>query len=311
MRTLKTFGQALDYVQALPWGTAAGTSRDARMILKYAQAGAKIVTHGSNTKLPRAGDPRNFYYDPETAWSINALRIPNRSLEKYIPELKTLKKEVNACGSELWVSFSAGDKFIPEEYEAANRVLFAEEAADVTDNNASCPNLEVDGKLKQSVCFDPVAYEEYAAACRAGAGTNKISFKWAPVTDSGLQEKLIEKGKPYKPDYIDIANTVAGGYLELRGGKPAIPGVRGGLAGSIMIPIISGMILGMKPMLKETGTKLLATGGVRSGEIAYGYLKLGADGFRFNTELYRRDGDPEVITEIGEGLAHHLLNMGF
>ena len=226
MRTLKTFGQALDYVQALPWGTAAGTSRDARMILKYAQAGAKIVTHGSNTKLPRAGDPRNFYYDPETAWSINALRIPNRSLEKYIPELKTLKKEVNACGSELWVSFSAGDKFIPEEYEAANRVLFAEEAADVTDNNASCPNLEVDGKLKQSDCFDPVAYEEYAAACRAGAGTNKISFKWAPVTDSGLQEKLIEKGKPYKPDYIDIANTVAGGYLELRGGKPAIPGVR-------------------------------------------------------------------------------------
>lgn len=310
MRTFKTHEEAMAFVDSLPWGTAAGTSRDPRMILKYAQAGAKIVTHGSNTKLARAGDPRNFYYSEQSGRSINALRIPNRSLEAYLPELKELKKRVNACGSELWVSFSAGDKFTPEEYEAANRVLFAEEAADVSDNNGSCPNLEVDGKLKPSVCFDVVAYQEYAAACRAGAGSNRISFKWAPVTDAGLQEKLIEAGKPYKPDYIDIANTIAGGYLEKPDGTPAIPGIRGGLAGSIMPPIITGMIIGMVPMLKGTNTKLLATGGVRHGRIAHKYLSLGAAGFRFNTELYRRDGNPDVILEIANGLVERLVERG-
>jgi|GEM_PF-4530727 len=309
MRTFSTIEKATEYVGTLPWGTAAGTSRDPRMILKYAQAGAKIVGHGSNTWESRAGDPNNFFYCTRSGNSGNALRLPNRSLRAYIPELKQLKKDVNAAGAELAVSFSAGDTFIAREYEDAMRILFEEEAADLGEANGSCPNVKTAaGKLKPAVCYDIGAYTELVAATRAGAGKNRIIIKWAPIPDPGFQEALVEAGKPYDPDYLELANTVAGCYFEDERGNPGLASVRGGGAGAMLDPIICGMILGVKPMLDGTGTKLIATGGVRNGKTAHDRLKLGADGFRFNTELYRRDGDPAVVTDIGADLARHLVH---
>lgn len=312
MRTFKNEAEAFELVNTLPWGTAAGTTKDPRMAIRYAQAGAKIVTFGSITWDQRDGNKGdNFYYDERTGNSINALGIPNAGFNHYLPLLAELKKEVNALGAELWVSISAGNAFVPQEYEDMTVNLFAWEAADVVAGNFSCPNIEVNGKRKPVVCYDLQAYTEGIKAMRAASRGRPIAVKIAPITEASLLQDLVDTAKLANVAYIEMANTIPNCFLEKPDGTPAISVVRGGLAGAALIPQISGMIQIAKPRLDGSNTKLIAIGGVRDGSTAYHYLKQGADGFEFNTVLSARGGHPGVITKIitGDGETPGLLEL--
>lgn len=319
MRTFQSRSEALAFIQTLPWGTAAGTSRDPKQILKYAQAGAKIVTHGSNTMAPRKGNEgNNFHYDSKSGRSLNSLGIPNQSLSAYLDTLTELKKAVNACGSELWVSISAGDSFSNYEYHAMTSALIHNSAADVVAGNTSCPNIVVNGNPKPAVCYDPDSFELAVSAMRSAAGSNRIAVKIAPITEANLLKKIVNIALAFDVDYLEVANTIGNCYFENEEGKPAIAMGRGGLAGSALIPLVTGMIQIIKPVIEGSKMKLIAIGGVHDGLSAYNYLRHGADGFQFATELYRRDGDPDVIQEIivGDadvgkvGLLDYLVKYG-
>ncbi len=319
MRTFHSVSQALAFVQTLPWGTAAGTSRDPKQILKYAQAGARIVTHGSVTMAPRKGnDGNNFYYDEKSRNSLNSLGIPNQSLGAYLPTLHELKKVVNKHGSELWVSISAGDAFVKGEYFKMTSDALREDAADVVVGNTSCPNIVVKDTPKPALCYDPQAYENAVSEMRSAAGLNRIGVKIAPITEARLLQRIVDISLDHNVQYLEVANTIGNCYLENESGKPAISMIRGGLAGAALIPLVTGMIQMIKRHIQGRELKVIAVGGVRDGYTAYQYLRHGADGFQFATELYRRDGDPEVIHEIifGDadvgklGLVDYLVKYG-
>lgn len=304
MRTFKDQEAALEFINSIPWGTAAGTTKDPRMAVKYAQAGAKIIHFGSITRDPRAGNPGdNFYFDAATGNSINAWGIPNRGFQAYLPELVELRKEINKHGAQLWVSISAGDSFDPGEYYEMTKQLFLHHAADVVSGNKSCPNIEVDGKRKPVVCFDLETFTQGVRAMRLAAGYNPIAIKIAPITETRLLSDLVDVCIQNGIEYIEGANTVGNCYLEKQDGKPAIAMIRGGGAGKMLTPIIEGMTLMVKSMIAGTNTKFIAVGGVQEGLDAYRLLKLGADGFEFNTALSARGGNPDVITELIFGSA--------
>lgn len=317
MRTFLDEHDAMEFLDRVPWGTAAGTTKDPAMALKYAQAGAKIVQFGSITWEPRPGNPgENFYYEAKTHTSINALGLPNRGFSGYFQSLQKLKPHINELGSELWVSISAGNSYDPLEYQAMAHALYVQGCADVVAANFSCPNVEVNGKRKPVVCYDIEAYARGVEMMRQAANGRPFAVKWAPITEASLLAELTEVTLLHGAAYIEIANTIGNCFLENEKGHPAISVVRGGLAGAPLIPLVSGMIQMVKPKLAGTDTKLIAIGGVRNGETAYHYLKQGADGFEFNTALSAAGGNPDVIQHIllgdddDPGLVEILVERG-
>src|SRR5581483_7455000 len=75
MRRFENQDQALDFINSLPWGTAAGTCRDPKLALDFASAGVRFLSYGSIIEEKGwGGNPGdNFYYDEDTGDSLNAM----------------------------------------------------------------------------------------------------------------------------------------------------------------------------------------------------------------------------------------------
>jgi dihydroorotate dehydrogenase (fumarate) len=302
MRKFRSRDEALAFVMdKVPWGNAAGTCKDLTTARKFAEVGVPHVMFGSITMKPRAGNPGdNFYWDLRTGDSINALGLPNKGLDGYLKELQSAKQMVNALGSKLWVSISAGDAFDPEEYFQMATRLIDEDAADGIEGNFSCPNVEVGGKRKPVVCFDPAAFNEgVSALCQATLVSGvPVAVKLAPITEGRLLSDLLSACVDLRVDYIVGGNTMGNCYMEKEDGTPAIAMKRGGGAGRMLRSVIRGMTQLAAPILKDTGTKFIAVGGIETGKDAYDSLCDGATGFAFNTVLSRNGNSPQVIESI-------------
>lgn len=320
MRTFENQDAALAFVtDQVAWGNAAGTCKDAGTARKFAETGMPMVMFGSVTAKPREGNEgENFWYDERTGDSINALGLPNKGLDAYLQELQGVKPLVNAIGGKLWVSISAGDAFDADEYYKMTKRLAEEGAADGVEGNFSCPNVEVGGKRKPVVCFDLEAFRAGVNALCEGAALGGLPFsvKIAPITEARLLADLVGHCVDVRADFVVGANTAGNCYLEKPDGTPAIAMKRGGGAGRMLRPVIRGMTQMVSPMLKGTGTKFLAVGGIASGKDAYDSLCDGAHGFAFNTALSRAGNKPYVVEEIivgreGQpGLLDHLVEKG-
>jgi dihydroorotate dehydrogenase len=312
VRIFKNREQALQFVmKEITWGNAAGTCKDGALAKRFAEVGMQSVDFGSITYLDRAGNPGdNFYYDEVTGNSVNSWGIPNRGFKAYLPELPDTKRTVNRLGAKLWVSISAGDRFNPDEYGEMAYELEGEEAADVIEGNFSCPNMIVGGKPKPNVCYELEDFERGIKCMKVGAEKTPIAVKLAPITEPIILKGLVEACLKHDVNYIVIANTIGNCYLEKAPGVPAITMVRGGLAGRGLRPVVKGMAQMIKPMLKNSPTKLIMTAGVETGLDAYEFLALGAHGFQFNTVLSKSNLDPRVAQDIimgDAGLQHEGL----
>lgn len=300
MRTFANEATALEYLlKEVPWGNAAGSGKDAKTMMQYAQASMPHVTFGSIMPHPWDGNPGdNFNYNEVTGNAINALGIPDKGIDAHMDDgLSDLRQKVNGKGSQFWVSVSgrANNPYNPRDYCDMANILQITQSADGVEGNFSCGNQESGGKRKSVVCFDPPLYREGVAALKEGAGTLKTKVKIAPITDPGLLEQLVQPCIDYGIDYVVYANTQANCYITNKQGKPAIPMIRGGLSGRGLRPLICGGILTIAPMIIDTGLKLIAVGGIESGRDAYEYLTLGAHGFAFNTVLTRNSYNPDVV----------------
>lgn len=299
---------ALDYLNTLPWGNAAGVLRNHKDAVAYASTGQTITTYGSiiEEKGWSGNAGNNYIYDSETGISINSMGLGDPGIDHHLETLANTKDAVNKHGSKLNVSFSSRTSFDPRAYLMASSRIFASEGADIFEGNFSCGNVVVTGgRRKPIVCLDPSAFDEGVAALREGAGNNEIAVKISPITEERMLADQIYTCIKHDVDYLVFANTIPGGYLEKLDGTPAISMVRGGLAGSILPPIVSGMLMIAKPLVAGTKLKLIATGGIGCkedrGAVAYRYLKLGAHGFSFNTCVTRDHRGPSFISEIVYG----------
>jgi dihydroorotate dehydrogenase len=308
-----TESEALDFIASeILFGNAAGVTRDGAKLLQYVDAGANMATFGSTVLQKRPGNlGDNFFYDEATRAGINALGIPDAGFEVHLPLLMHLRQVFEIRRAKFIVSVSAGDSFEPDEYEFMARKLLMNYAAHIVEGNFACPNIQVDGKRKPVVCFNRDDFEAGVKALRAGTELKlPIAAKIAPITEARMLEDLVEICLRHSVTYIVVANTIPNGYLEKEDGTPAIAMKRGGLSGAVLEPIVSGMITMIAPQIKGTSTKLIATGAVSSGDVAHKYLRLGAHGVSFATELYRQGGDPKVVSQIGQRLVELLVERG-
>lgn len=300
-------------------GAAAGTCRDAKLAGRFAEAGMSIVGHGSWTTQKRDGNPGdNFYFDEETGNSINAWGIPNLGIDEGMPEIKKSRAQVRPHGAKLWVSASAGNVYSPDDYGTIASRLENSNAADVVEGNFSCGNMKEGDHYKPIVCYDDGAFDAGVEALVYGAGSLKTAVKLTPTTERRFLISNIETCLRYNVDYIVLSNTVPNCYLEKPDGTAAISMELGGGGGAMLIPIVTGMLRMSREVTRGTRTKLIAAGGVSCGKVAYHYLKHGAHGYVYASELWRRNFDPRIDQEIimGDesrslpGLVQYLVKYG-
>ena len=288
MRSFKNEEEALRFLGTLKWGNAAGTCRQGHLACCLAETGVPVVMFGSITKFPRKGNMgESFRYNPHSGNSINNEGLTNAGFIHYIEILSNLCDVIRTKGSELWVSISAGDDFIPEEYqEMANR-LVSSDSADVIEGNLSCPNVQIFGSRKIPICFNLDDFNAGVKALRIGAGERPIAVKISPITDSSYLSRLTDICIKENVNYIVCSNTKADS--------------RGGIGGKILKPIVSKMIQTIGVRTRKTKTKMIAVGGIENALDAYNYLYWGGGevvGFQFNTAFTRRNEDPRFVGDL-------------
>ena len=299
---------ALSFLRQIHWGNAAGSCRQPELAVRCAKAGMSAVVFGSITEEARVGNSGgDFYYDPRTGNSVNAIGLTNRGRAGYIGELPSLRNQLNALGTRLWNSVSSGDKFIPDEIYGMVASLNSNCASDVTEWNSSCPNVEANGKRKPPVCFSPADFELGVKALVSASPHLPVAVKISPITEVSLLGELVDICVKYDVNFLVFANTDGNCYLETPEGKPALPGmILGGLAGKALRPKVRGMIKMVAPKLRGTDTRIIAVGGIETGADAYEYLRLGEGmvvGFQFNTALSRHGENLSFVGDLVAGRA--------
>lgn len=285
MRSFKNSDEALRFLESIPWGNAAGTCRRAEIALDFAEIKIPAVMFGSITKEERMGNMGgNFSYNPETGNSKNNDGLTNGGIKKYMDILPGLRQRINKEGSKLWVSISAGENYIPDEYKEMGQTLVISNAADVMEGNFSCPNVLVGGKRKIPICFSLDDFRKGVRALREGASGIPIAAKISPIIDECFLGRLTDICIKENVNYIVCSNT--------KNSRS------GGLGGQILKPLVSRMIQIISPLTRGTNTKIIAVGGIEKAIDAYNYLYWGGGevvGFQFNTAFTRRNEDPGFI----------------
>lgn len=298
-----TEDEALRFVQSeIMFGNAAGVSRDPNQLLAFLQAGANMANFGTIRPNPNSGNPgSNFFYDEATGNGVNALGVPDAGIKAHLPILAALRRAFTSQGANLIVSIMGDNAFDPSAYKNMARDLLMNGAAHIVEGNFACPNIEVSGKRKPVVSYHMGDLRAGVRALREGAGEMPIGVKIAPITEASMLGEIADICMEFGVDFIIPANTIGNCYLDKEDGSDAIDMKLGGLSGAGLRPIVRGMISMLTPLIRKSKTRLIATGGIACGLDAYDYLCRGAHGVSFNTALYRRGGDPKVISEIAMG----------
>ncbi len=299
-----TESEALRFITSseIMFGNAAGVSRDLNQLLAFVQAGANVATFGTIRPHQHSGNPgMNFWFDERTGNGINALGVPDAGITTHLPVLKLLCHAFSMGNAQLIVSVMGDDAFDPGAYEYMARQLLLNGAAHITEGNFACPNMVVGGKRMPIVSYHMESLRLGVRALRKGAGDMPIGVKISPITEASMLGEIDDICRESHVEFLISANTIPNCHLQKEDGTDAIDMKLGGLSGAALRPLVRGMSAILMPLLKKHTTKLILAGGVGCGEDAYGHLCTGVHGVMFNTALYRRGGDPKVISEIAMG----------
>jgi len=306
-----TEGEALNFfTKEILFGNAAGVSRDPKQLTAFVRAGATMATFGTIRQNPYSGNAgENFFYDETTGNAVNALGVPDAGIKAHLPTLTKLCQ--NFHGAKLVVSIMGDNTFDPDVYTYMAHKLLVNGAAHIVEGNFACPNIEVDGKRKPVVSYHMGDLRAGVRALREGAGDMPIGVKIAPITEASVLGEIADICMEFGVDFIVAANTIGNCYLDKEDGTDAIDMKLGGLSGAGLRPMVRAMVSMLVPLVKKSKTRVIAAGGIACGHDAYDYLRRGAHGVSFNTALYRRGGDPKVISEIalGEGGKPGLIQL--
>lgn len=320
MRTFKNEQAAIQFLGTIPWGTAAGVCRTHAEAVRYASTGITMTGYGSIIEEKGwGGNPGDVYqYDGRTGISINNIGLGDPGIEAHLRTLPNTKLAVEGCRSQLWVSYSGRLTTEPHAYRDAARRLVGAQASSVNEGNTACGNILLpSGKRKKPICLDLPLFDEVVSAWTEGSEGVPTAIKVGPTTDADLLGEWVRTCLDYGVDYLVFANTIPNGNLLTDDFKPAVAGGRGGIGGAALEPFVSAMLRDASPLVKGTKLKLIATGGISCGLVAYKYLRLGTHGFGFNSVVTRPgSGGPNEVygvifgNEESPGLATYLVEHG-
>jgi dihydroorotate dehydrogenase (NAD+) catalytic subunit len=271
-----------------PVMTASGTfgyAQEFEPYLDLSRLGAIVVK--TITLRPRAGArPARIVETP--AGMLNAIGLQNVGLEGFIDEkLPYLRR----LGPPVIVNI-AGES-IEDYYELAKR-LSDQEGVRGIELNISCPNV-ADGLIFG--CNATLAHRLMVRVRQAT--TLPLIPKLSPnVTDVVEIARALGEGGA---DALSLINTLIGMAIDVRGRRPKIANVTGGLSGPAIRPVAVRMVWEVARAVK---LPLIGMGGIMTAEDALEFLIAGATAVAVGTANFT---SPSRAQQVIDGIEAYLI----
>jgi dihydroorotate dehydrogenase (NAD+) catalytic subunit len=273
--------------------TASGTFGYGIEFARYGDLAALggMVVKGLSLK-PRAGNPMPRV--AETACGmLNAIGIQNIGVERFLREkLPLLPWRETPVIANLYACDA-------DEFGELAAVLAAEEGVAALEVNISCPNVKAGGILFGQ---DPALAGRVTEAVKKRAGNTPVIVKLSPnVTDIAAMARVVEGAGA---DMISCINTLSGMAVDLRGRKPRLANVIGGLSGPAIKPVALRCVY---QVCRAVKIPVIAIGGICSAEDALEFILVGAHATQIGTANFHR---PDSSFRIAEALPRLCAELG-
>jgi dihydroorotate dehydrogenase (NAD+) catalytic subunit len=249
-----------------------------------------IICKGTTLK-PRDGNPQPRIVEV-TAGVLNSVGLQNIGVEALVREK-----------APLWAGWKvpvivniAGDSI--EEYGRVAAKLNGVPGISGIEVNISCPNVKKGG---MQFGTDPVAAAEVTQAVKTAASLPVIVKLSPNVTDIVKIACAVEKAGA---DAISLINTLSGMAIDIKGRRPKLGNITGGLSGPAIKPVALLMVYKVAGAVK---VPVIGCGGIMNFEDALEFIMAGATAVQAGTANLV---DPQAIVRIVDDLNSFMAAEG-
>lgn len=292
-----------------PVGLAAGYDKSGRALRMLAAMGFGFLEIGSVSAEPSAGNPRpRLWRLPEDEAICVHYGLPNDGAERVARRLagrpRTVPLGINLAPT------NRGPNAPPDSAEtiladyAKSAALLAPHA-DYLCLNLSCPNTEQGGDFFAA----PGRIGELLGRLEAGRVGCPVFLKVSPAGGDAALERLLAEVEPHRRVAGFAFNLPAGKPSNLRSPRSTWENLPGAVAGKPQRDFLLGRVGALYRRMDRTRYRIIASGGIASGEDAYAYLRHGASLVQVFTALVYEG--PFLLGRIRRTLSDLLARDGF
>lgn len=250
-----------------------------------------FCTKGLSLK-PRAGNPMPRICETP-AGMLNAIGLQNIGLEKFatqkLPKLAKINTAViaNFFGETV------------EEYAELAARLDALDGVHGLEMNISCPNVKKGGSAFGT---DIAVTEAVVKACRDVVKRKPLIVKLSPnVADIAEFARACQAAGA---DGLSVINTLVGMAIDIRGRRPVLANITGGLSGPAIKPVALRMVW---QCYKAVKLPIFGIGGIASATDVVEFIMAGATAVQVGTMNFV---EPDIIPRLADELPALLAKLG-
>jgi dihydroorotate dehydrogenase (NAD+) catalytic subunit len=223
---------------------------------------------------------------------LNAMGLPNPSVEGFLKELRELKDGKVPVVASFFASTL-------KDFEKSS-ILLCEAGVDALELNLSCPNVEGESGMCAS---DAVTTERITAVVKEVSSV-PVFVKLSPnVTDVVEIAKAVERGGG---DGITAVNTLKAMAIDIDFKRPVLSNITGGLSGSALKPVALRCVW---EIAEAVDLPIIGCGGISTWVDAVEYMLAGASAVEVGTAVMNHGF--EIYNTINMGIAIYLEENGF
>lgn len=250
-----------------------------------------IIVKGTSLE-PKLGNPPARIY--ETAGGmLNSIGLQNVGVERFIREKLPLLKSVD---TKVIVNIFGNSI---EEYVEVARRLDGVEGISALEMNISCPNVK-----EGCMLFGTDAGQTYRVVRSVREATKlPLMVKLSPnVTDIvSIARAAVDGGA----DIISLINCLSGMAVDIKGRRPVLGFIVGGLSGPAIKPVALRMV--WEVYNARLGVPIVGIGGITTSLDAIEFMIVGASAIQIGTANLI---DPCASIKVIEGLKTYCIKNG-
>jgi dihydroorotate dehydrogenase (NAD+) catalytic subunit len=249
-----------------------------------------IVVKGT-TLQPRGGNPPPRLVETPSGM-LNAIGLQNPGIDHFVQHIHPALAALN-CPAIVNI---AGESLAQYRAVAARLNSLAHVAG--IEVNISCPNVEIGGV---SFGCDPVMVEELVCGVREayrGPVLVKLSLEAGAIVPIALAAQKAGA------DAVSLINTIKGMVIDVKGRRPVLGNLTGGLSGPAIRPVA---VRAVWEVSEAVTIPVVGMGGIMNAADALQFILAGASALAVGTANFI---NPYAARDITAGLSRYLSENG-
>ncbi len=224
---------------------------------------------------------------------LNAVGLQNKGIDYFE---KNIYPRISAYDTNIIVNINGS--YLEDYVKLAKRVDKLEKIPAI-ELNISCPNVKMGGMAFGTRLESA---REVTRAVR-NSYSKKLIVKLSPNVTDIVEFALVaeEEGA----DSVSLINTLLGMAVDIRGMKPSLSTITGGLSGPAIKPVALRMVW---QVAKAVKIPVIGMGGIMTASDAIEFILAGATAVQIGTASFI---DPQASIKILEGIENYMIEKKF